>query len=460
TAQPVSTTNISTGGTLIRQPASVLFVQQPTSTAVGSPMTPAITVQVRDQLGAPLPNASVSMTLISPPSVSGVLSGGGAVSTDANGIATFSALTVNAAGTGYQLQAAVANPISSSSISNRSVLFDVGGLSWVASAAVAGTATLLDNGSTGHPGMQYSDTNAFTGNWALSTTASSTTTVNLSYVWSGFHSFFMVTAGLDAFVQRNGTDVSVINLVNVGPTSCDPCRPPSGGFLYFGTTSVSVQAGDTFGFRLRGSNGDLIHTLQGQFMASIDGAPALLGVSPGSIAPGEGFLVVRGANMPLDRAVVTNGANTADAFILPTASTPSSAWIRLPFGFPTGTTSVQLRSADGSVVTNSQSVVVNATPGTPYITAVLDQSGTPIAAATAGQQVTIVADGIDTVGAQVQFAQGPNVWTVSPASSVSNAGYLGAVVTVPGVVAGGGPVYVYIRQGSGQFSTAFTLIAQ
>ena len=149
--------------------------------------------------------------------------------------------------------------------------------------------------------------------------------MNLNYYWSGFHWSFDVTAGLDVFVQRNGTDLSVVNLVNAGPTICQPCQPPSGGFEYFGSTSVSVQAGDTFGFRLRGSNGDSARTLQGHFMASINGTTALLGVSPASIAPGDGFLVLRGVNMPLDRAIVTNGTTSADAFVFVSPSSPVSA---------------------------------------------------------------------------------------------------------------------------------------
>jgi uncharacterized protein YjbI with pentapeptide repeats len=468
-AQPVSTDSIGSGGTVSRQPASVFFVQQPTSADLGAAITPAVTVQVRDQLGMPLPGASVSMTLISPPAVPAVLTGGNAVTTDASGLATFAALTVSQAGMGFQLQATVANPTSSSSISNRSVSFSVGNETWSASGA-SGTVTLLDDGATGHPGMSYTDTsapdgitqfNGRNGSWNMSTTALSAKTVNLSYVWSGFHSFFAVTAGLDAFVQRNGTDVSVVPLVNVGPTSCDPCRPPSGGFLYFGTTSVTVQAGDTFGFRLRGTNGDSRNELDGTFTASIDGTTALLGVSPSSIAPGDGFLVLRGVNMPVDRAVVTIGTTTADAFVFASPSSPSSAWIRLPLGFPTGNATVQLRSGDGTVATNSQPVLVSNTPGTPYITTVRDPSGTPITAVTAGQQITIVADGIDTLGAEVQFSQGTTTFPItSPSTTVSNTGYVGAVVTVPAVVAGGGPVYVYIRQGGGAFSTAFTLIAQ
>ena len=472
-AQPISTPDIVNngggGGTINLQPASVFFVQQPTSTTMpGVQINPAVTVQVRDQQGAALPGAAVALTLINPQGVLASLTGGNAVQTNASGIATFPALTINQRGVGFQLQATVTGSSSQTSISNRSVTFAVGMPAWTASAA-SGTATLLDDGTTGHPGFSYSDLTAPDGNstfngrngsWVMSTTAVETGTVNLSYVWSGFHSFFLVTAGLDVFVQRNGADVSVVHLVASGPTSCDPCRAPSGGFLFSGSTSVAVQAGDTFGFRLRGTNGDSRNELDGTFRVSIDGTTALLNASPASIGAGEGLLVLRGVNMPFDQAVITSGTTTANAFVFQAPSSPSGVWIRLPVAFPAGPASVQLRSSSGSIVTNSVPITVAAGPVQPFITAVLDASANPITTITAGQQIAIVADGIDTLGAQVQFTQGTSVWTVTPSTTVSNTGFVGALVTAPAVVAGNGVVYVTIRQGTGEFGLTFALIAQ
>jgi hypothetical protein len=85
-------------------------------------------------------------------------------------------------------------------------------------------------------------------------------TVQLAWKYTGFHSFFLVTVGLDAFVTHGATTTTT-PLVNAGPEVC--CTPPSGGFDYSGTTSLSVQAGDTYGFAMRGSHFDSAHELRG-----------------------------------------------------------------------------------------------------------------------------------------------------------------------------------------------------
>jgi hypothetical protein len=87
-----------------------------------------------------------------------------------------------------------------------------------------------------------------------------TRTVPLAWTYEGFHSFFEVTVGLDAFVTHGATTTTT-PLVNAGPVNC--CTPPSGGFAYSGTASLSVQAGDTYGFAMRGSNFDIARTLSG-----------------------------------------------------------------------------------------------------------------------------------------------------------------------------------------------------
>jgi PASTA domain len=87
-----------------------------------------------------------------------------------------------------------------------------------------------------------------------------TRTVQLAWTYTGFHSFFNVTVGLDAFVTRGGATTTT-PLVNAGPVDC--CTPPSGGFDYSGTTSLSVQAGDTYGFAMRGGHGDIADLMTG-----------------------------------------------------------------------------------------------------------------------------------------------------------------------------------------------------
>ena len=83
----------------------VAFVQQPTATTAGSAISPSPTVQVEDTFGNAVPGSGVAVTM-SPNGFS--LTGGSTTSanTNAGGLATFSNLVTNTAGSGYTLTAA------------------------------------------------------------------------------------------------------------------------------------------------------------------------------------------------------------------------------------------------------------------------------------------------------------------------------------------------------------------
>ncbi|MCR4374113.1 MAG: hypothetical protein NUW22_04630 [Acidobacteria bacterium] len=149
--------------------------------------------------------------------------------------------------------------------------------SWASSGN--GTVTTTDNGvADGTPQMTYAHNGdqggplpdgPYSGAWQFSTVATGNGPVNLDWSWGGFHSYFQVRAGLQAFVNRGGTDVSVVTLLALGPQNC--CFSPSGGFNFSGSTIVTVMAGDTFGFRLTGSHFDGTEVLQGTFSVIVDG---------------------------------------------------------------------------------------------------------------------------------------------------------------------------------------------
>ncbi len=101
-----------------------------------------------------------------------------------------------------------------------------------------------------------------TGSMFFQTVAGSTGTVNLDWTWTGFHAFFQVRAKLESYVD-SGSGPVYTTLVDEGPEDC--CAPPSGGFAYSGRTVLSVSAGNTYGFRMTGSNLDTNATLQGVF---------------------------------------------------------------------------------------------------------------------------------------------------------------------------------------------------
>ena len=131
-----------------------------------------------------------------------------------------------------------------------------------------GTTTVVSDGTTPPAVFSY-DAIGFEGAWDFHTVASGTRTVGLAWNYTGFHSFFEVTVGLEAYVTHGATTTTT-PLVNAGPADC--CTPPSGGFNYSGTVSLPVQAGDTYGFAMQGSNFDEIMTLQGTI--TVDDTPA------------------------------------------------------------------------------------------------------------------------------------------------------------------------------------------
>lgn len=82
-------------------PSSIAFIQQPTDAAAGVPISPSVTVQLKDEFGNPVPSGSVALIL---QGAAGPLVGTLTQLTDASGIATFSDLSVSSGGT-YTLQA-------------------------------------------------------------------------------------------------------------------------------------------------------------------------------------------------------------------------------------------------------------------------------------------------------------------------------------------------------------------
>jgi hypothetical protein len=139
--------------------------------------------------------------------------------------------------------------------------------SWLASGP--GTVQILGDGVMADPSMSYVlNPSGYTAKtWELSTTANEDGTITLLYEYTGFHSFFRVTVFAEAFVTgTSGT--TTIPLIGDGPINC--CTPPSAGFTYSGEVTISVQEGDTFGFRFGGSHFDGTNELRGIFTVDLN----------------------------------------------------------------------------------------------------------------------------------------------------------------------------------------------
>jgi YVTN family beta-propeller protein len=105
-----SLTNISGGGN------QLIFVQQPTDTAAGQTISPAVTVQLQDSSGNPLHTAGVPIAIQSNAVLQRrrLFSGNATQNTDASGLATFANLSIAQVGT-YQLLASATGTASATS---------------------------------------------------------------------------------------------------------------------------------------------------------------------------------------------------------------------------------------------------------------------------------------------------------------------------------------------------------
>ncbi len=93
--------------------------------------------------------------------------------------------------------------------------------------------------------------------WMVSGTASAAGDYIVDWGYSGFHSFFAVTASLEATEPSGMT-----TLYSGGPSNC--CTTPSAGFDESGQYTFSgIQAGETIGFIMGGDNFDSNNQLNG-----------------------------------------------------------------------------------------------------------------------------------------------------------------------------------------------------
>ena len=93
---------------IIGSAAQLAFQVQPSTTAAGATINPAVTVQVQDAYGNLIPTATNTITLVLAANPGGSLLEGNLTMTAVNGVATFNSLMLNKAGSGYTLSASSA----------------------------------------------------------------------------------------------------------------------------------------------------------------------------------------------------------------------------------------------------------------------------------------------------------------------------------------------------------------
>ncbi|HEY3556028.1 MAG TPA: hypothetical protein VGL05_01115 [Kribbella sp.] len=191
--------------------SKLAFVQGPSDGFVGTPLSPAITVQVQDQVGNAVSGSGTTVTLT--PST-GAITSGATATTDASGKATFSSVVINATALGITLTAS-ANGLTSTAAS---AAFNV-------TVAVSSGAALTDTASDGGSGVKsvaYYYCTGYSGsctsaNWTLIGSSTSAAT-NYQVSWTGQPAngaYRVVAIGTDNVTNvsqpSNSTPVSVTN---------------------------------------------------------------------------------------------------------------------------------------------------------------------------------------------------------------------------------------------------------
>ena len=226
--------NVATAATTIGPATKLAFIQGPTDTAVGATITPAVTVAVEDANGnvETSDNATQVSLAIGTNPASGTLSGGSAV-TVASGVATFSGLSIDKAGTGYTLTAS-------------------------STPSYTGATSAAFNITTGAPGwttyLQGIDRTGFTSDSGFNPTS----VKNLHLAWqasdtapnNGIFPQPVVSNGLvywgsnDGFERATSTSGNLVWQTNLGRTTPPaPCSPSDWGIASTPTITTDVPVG-------------------------------------------------------------------------------------------------------------------------------------------------------------------------------------------------------------------------
>ncbi len=102
------------------------------------------------------------------------------------------------------------------------------------------------------------------GTWEISRVAGADGSVLIDWDLEGFHGFFFDWVTIEFFVRRHRSE-TVDVLVATDQGSDDGPNTIDGPFSFGGTVDAFVEAGATYGFRIRGGNFDSGGALQGEF---------------------------------------------------------------------------------------------------------------------------------------------------------------------------------------------------
>ncbi len=315
--------------------ATLAFTTQPSNTGANAPITPAVVVEIRDQHGNRVnSSANVVMAIGTNPAF-GTLSGT-LTQAAVGGVATFSNLAINNAGTGYTLVA------SSSDVPNAaSSAFDI---------------------TPPTPSASLSTVSANPTSFTAGGGATITVTVKdgLGNAMSGVTATLSSTVGGDVITQpASPTDVGGVTTGTVSSTSAGPrtITAVAGGVTLNQQPSVTVTAG------------------------APSAGTSTVGASPTSITAGSGSSTItvtvrdQHGNLTSGSTVVLAASGTGNTLTQPAGPTNSSGVATGTFGSTVAETKTISATAGGMAITQIATVTV--TPaGSGTITHTLLTSGT------------------------------------------------------------------------------------
>jgi hypothetical protein len=273
--------------------ATLAFTVQPSNTTAGGTVTPAVQVEIRDQFGNRATGATNDVTVaIGTNPGGGTLSGTTTVAAVA-GVATFSNLSVNNAGTGYTLTAAATGLAGATSSA-----FNVTGVppspslstvavapSSITAGGAASTITVTARDAGGNPISGASVVLAATGTGntltqpAGPTDANGVATGSLGSTVAGTKTVSATIDGVavtqtQAVTVTAGAPSAGASTVSASPTSIT---------VGTGTSTITVTVKDAFGNAVSGATVTLAATGSGNTLTQPVGATSATGVATGTL---------------------------------------------------------------------------------------------------------------------------------------------------------------------------------
>lgn len=249
----ISTT--SQGVVVYPASASLLaFVQQPGDTQAGAPLSPALTVQVKDAFSNVVAEANHLITL-AVSSGAGTLGGTTSNQTDASGVATFADLTITASGvktvsaTAPGLMSAVSTPFMIRPASASQLAFIQPPTNAVAGSVIVPAITVQARDAYGNPVTNAGRTIVVSLSTGTGVLAGTTTNLTDAQGLSQFNNLTMVVAGSKALTATStGVTAAVSELFSIFPGDYErvqllvPGESAAPGTLTGKTGSPAMQA--------------------------------------------------------------------------------------------------------------------------------------------------------------------------------------------------------------------------